>query len=88
MAATKASRLARRGSASVSASGVGEAGVAVKRSARAKSRSAQACYKEAHESMVEKMTGTNERICRLHLHKVLEHPWIVQNADPSGIYKG
>ncbi|KAI5010547.1 hypothetical protein ZWY2020_012684 [Hordeum vulgare] len=63
MAATKASRLARRGSASVSASGVGEAGVAVKRSARAKSRSAHACYEEAHESMVEKMTGTNERIC-------------------------
>ncbi|XP_077209817.1 serine/threonine-protein kinase Aurora-1 isoform X2 [Tasmannia lanceolata] len=24
---------------------------------------------------------------RLPLHKVLEHPWIVQNADPSGIYK-
>ncbi|MBA0690481.1 hypothetical protein Goari_008152 [Gossypium aridum] len=24
---------------------------------------------------------------RLPLHKLLEHPWIVQNADPSGIYK-
>ncbi|KAI4992711.1 hypothetical protein ZWY2020_007024 [Hordeum vulgare] len=65
MAATKASRLARRGSASVSALGVGEAGVAVKRSARAKSRSAHACYEEAHESMVEKITGTNERIWSL-----------------------
>ncbi|KFK29895.1 hypothetical protein AALP_AA7G192400 [Arabis alpina] len=25
---------------------------------------------------------------RLPLHKLLEHPWIVQNADPSGIYRG
>jgi hypothetical protein len=25
---------------------------------------------------------------RLPLHKVLEHPWIVQNADPSGVYRG
>ncbi|CAI9775710.1 unnamed protein product [Fraxinus pennsylvanica] len=25
---------------------------------------------------------------RLPLHKVLEHPWIVQNADPTGIYRG
>ncbi|KAL0327520.1 UNVERIFIED_CONTAM: Serine/threonine-protein kinase Aurora-1 [Sesamum angustifolium] len=25
---------------------------------------------------------------RLPLHKLLEHPWIVQYADPSGIYKG
>ncbi|KAL7166393.1 hypothetical protein ACSBR2_037131 [Camellia fascicularis] len=25
---------------------------------------------------------------RLPLHKLLEHPWIVQNAEPSGIYKG
>ncbi|KAF3674143.1 Serine/threonine-protein kinase Aurora-2 [Capsicum annuum] len=25
---------------------------------------------------------------RLPLKKVLEHPWIVQNADPSGVYKG
>ncbi|KAL6544311.1 Phosphatidylinositol:ceramide phosphoinositol transferase (IPC synthase) [Orobanche gracilis] len=25
---------------------------------------------------------------RLPLHKVLEHPWIIQNADPSGVYKG
>ncbi|GER32123.1 ataurora1 [Striga asiatica] len=24
---------------------------------------------------------------RLPLHKLLEHPWIVQNADPSGIYR-
>ncbi|KAL2940156.1 Serine/threonine-protein kinase Aurora-1 [Bienertia sinuspersici] len=24
---------------------------------------------------------------RLPLHKLLEHPWIVQNADPSGLYK-
>ncbi|KAI4993504.1 hypothetical protein ZWY2020_007817 [Hordeum vulgare] len=24
----------------------------------------------------------------LPLHKVLEHPWIVQNADPSGVYRG
>ncbi|CAI0441410.1 unnamed protein product [Linum tenue] len=24
---------------------------------------------------------------RLPLHKVLEHPWIIQNADPSGVYK-
>jgi hypothetical protein len=24
---------------------------------------------------------------RLPLHKVLEHPWIVQNADPSGVYR-
>ncbi|KAK1286479.1 Serine/threonine-protein kinase Aurora-1 [Acorus calamus] len=25
---------------------------------------------------------------RLPLHKVLEHPWIIQNADPSGVYRG
>ncbi|XP_010472615.2 PREDICTED: serine/threonine-protein kinase Aurora-2 [Camelina sativa] len=25
---------------------------------------------------------------RLALHKLLEHPWIVQNADPSGLYRG
>uniref|UniRef100_I1NL14 Aurora kinase n=1 Tax=Oryza glaberrima TaxID=4538 RepID=I1NL14_ORYGL len=25
---------------------------------------------------------------RLPLHKLLEHPWIVQNADPSGVYRG
>ncbi|CAI0409050.1 unnamed protein product [Linum tenue] len=25
---------------------------------------------------------------RLPLHKLLEHPWIIQNADPSGVYKG
>ncbi|XP_057478820.1 serine/threonine-protein kinase Aurora-1-like [Actinidia eriantha] len=25
---------------------------------------------------------------RLPLHKLLEHPWIVQNADPSGLYRG
>lgn len=25
---------------------------------------------------------------RLPLHKVLEHPWIVQYADPTGVYKG
>ncbi|XP_021689746.2 serine/threonine-protein kinase Aurora-1 isoform X2 [Hevea brasiliensis] len=25
---------------------------------------------------------------RLPLHKLLEHPWIVQNADSSGVYKG
>ncbi|KAJ0030886.1 hypothetical protein Pint_12893 [Pistacia integerrima] len=25
---------------------------------------------------------------RLPLHKLLEHPWIIQNADPSGIYRG
>ncbi|ONM28969.1 aurora b kinase1 [Zea mays] len=25
---------------------------------------------------------------RLPLHKVLEHPWIVQNADPSGVCRG
>lgn len=25
---------------------------------------------------------------RLPLHKLLEHPWIVQNAEPSGIYRG
>jgi len=25
---------------------------------------------------------------RLPLHKVLEHPWIVQNTDPSGVYRG
>ncbi|PKI67188.1 hypothetical protein CRG98_012437 [Punica granatum] len=24
---------------------------------------------------------------RLPLHKLLEHPWIIQNAEPSGIYK-
>ncbi|MFS7893933.1 putative non-specific serine/threonine protein kinase [Helianthus anomalus] len=24
---------------------------------------------------------------RLPLHKLLEHPWIIQNADPSGVYK-
>ncbi|KAI5021720.1 hypothetical protein ZWY2020_058450, partial [Hordeum vulgare] len=24
----------------------------------------------------------------LPLHKVLEHPWIVQNANPSGVYRG
>ncbi|KAL8137096.1 hypothetical protein V2J09_003097 [Rumex salicifolius] len=24
---------------------------------------------------------------RLPLHKLLEHPWIVQNADPSGKFK-
>ncbi|KAF6159036.1 hypothetical protein GIB67_022191 [Kingdonia uniflora] len=24
---------------------------------------------------------------RLPLHKLLEHPWVVQNADPSGIYR-
>ncbi|RVW79251.1 Serine/threonine-protein kinase Aurora-1 [Vitis vinifera] len=24
---------------------------------------------------------------RLPLHKLLEHPWIVQNADPSGVYR-
>ncbi|KAG5031147.1 hypothetical protein JHK82_014760 [Glycine max] len=25
---------------------------------------------------------------RLPLHKLLEHPWIVQNAEPSGVYRG
>nr|XP_029117352.1 serine/threonine-protein kinase Aurora-1-like [Elaeis guineensis] len=25
---------------------------------------------------------------RLPLRKLLEHPWILQNADPSGIYRG
>ncbi|KAK6927320.1 Protein kinase domain [Dillenia turbinata] len=25
---------------------------------------------------------------RLPLYRVLEHPWIVQNADPSGVYRG
>lgn len=25
---------------------------------------------------------------RIPLHKVLEHQWIVQNADPTGVYKG
>ncbi|RRT57506.1 hypothetical protein GW17_00002698 [Ensete ventricosum] len=25
---------------------------------------------------------------RLPLHKLLEHPWIVQNADPSCVYRG
>ncbi|KAJ6361561.1 hypothetical protein OIU78_002065 [Salix suchowensis] len=25
---------------------------------------------------------------RLPLHKLLDHPWIVQNADPSGIFRG
>ncbi|KAL0311914.1 UNVERIFIED_CONTAM: Serine/threonine-protein kinase Aurora-1 [Sesamum radiatum] len=25
---------------------------------------------------------------RLPLHKLLEHPWIVQYADPSGVYRG
>nr|ABK95325.1 unknown [Populus trichocarpa] len=25
---------------------------------------------------------------RLPLHKLLEHPWIVQNVDPSGIFRG
>lgn len=23
----------------------------------------------------------------LPLHKLLEHPWIIQNADPTGVYK-
>ncbi|CAL5355479.1 unnamed protein product [Camellia sinensis] len=25
---------------------------------------------------------------RMPLHKLLEHPWIVQNAEPSGVYRG
>jgi len=25
---------------------------------------------------------------RLPLHKLLEHPWIVQNAESSGVYRG
>ncbi|KAI4996234.1 hypothetical protein ZWY2020_046825 [Hordeum vulgare] len=58
MAATKASRSARRGSASVSASGVGEAGVAVKRSARAKSRS---CTREAAAARTRRPRERRER---------------------------
>ncbi|XP_044947149.1 chaperone protein ClpB1-like [Hordeum vulgare subsp. vulgare] len=69
MAATKASRSARRGSASVSASGVGEVGVAVKRSAWAKSRS---CAREAAAALAEQLFDDENLLIRIDMSEYME----------------